>query len=97
MTFLDIFIVLLILFTILCLYFLIRNNKVCEFRISIGNKIYNNFLILIEDSVEEAGKYYTSACKEVCNKYTYDQMLYSFKPLKLKYWFTEEEIKLLKL
>lgn len=27
------------------------------------------------------------------NKYTYNQMLFSFKPLKLEAWFTEEELK----
>jgi hypothetical protein len=29
-------------------------------------------------------------------KYSYEDMLYSFKPLKLESWFTEEEIKILK-
>lgn len=27
------------------------------------------------------------------DKYTYEQMLYSFKPLKIESWYTEEEIK----
>ena len=26
------------------------------------------------------------------NKYTYNNMIFSIKPLKLKYWFTEEEL-----
>lgn len=29
-------------------------------------------------------------------KQSYEDMLYSFKPLKLESWFTEEEIKILK-
>ncbi len=30
------------------------------------------------------------------NKYSYDAMLNSFKPLKLESWYTEEEIKIMK-
>lgn len=30
------------------------------------------------------------------DKWTFDRMLYSFKPLKLEYWFTEEEIREIK-
>lgn len=29
------------------------------------------------------------------NKYTYNQILYSFKPLKFEAWFSEEEVKIL--
>lgn len=29
-------------------------------------------------------------------KWTFDQMLYSFRPLRLKYWFTDEELKEIK-
>lgn len=30
------------------------------------------------------------------NRYTYDQMLFSFKPLRLENWYTDEEITILK-
>lgn len=31
------------------------------------------------------------------DKHSYNKMLYSFKPLKLEYWYTLEEIELMKL
>ena len=68
---------------IISMYVLIRNNKVYKFRTHLINLIYkgvaNNFL----------------EKKELLDKYTYNNMLYSFKPLKFKYWFTEKELKLL--
>ena len=32
------------------------------------------------------------AFKWFLNKWTFNQMVFSLKPLKLKYWFTEEEL-----
>lgn len=34
-----------------------------------------------------------SAFDWFAGKYSYEQFLYSLKPLKLEYWFTEEELK----
>lgn len=34
-----------------------------------------------------------SRLDEIYNRNSYDEMLYSIRPLKVKYWFTEEEIK----
>lgn len=58
-------------------YFLVRNDRVYAFRLYILDLNPNKRL----------------ACIELHEKYSYEQMLYSFKPLKLKYWFTEEELK----
>lgn len=38
-------------------------------------------------------EHHNDAFKWFCDKHSYDRMLYSLKPLKLKYWFTDEEIK----
>lgn len=35
---------------------------------------------------------FDSAFDWFCDQYTYEEMLFSFKPLKLKYWYTEEEL-----
>ncbi|MDE5902806.1 MAG: hypothetical protein K2H21_06270 [Muribaculaceae bacterium] len=32
---------------------------------------------------------------DIVERYSYDRMLYSLRPLKLEAWFTEEEIKIL--
>ena len=33
--------------------------------------------------------------EEICNKWSYDQMLYSFKPLNFETWYDEDEIRFL--
>lgn len=62
-------------------YILWRNDKVLDFRL----KIIEAFL-----SANRRG------IKNPLEKYSYEDMLYSIKPLKLEAWFTEEEIKILK-
>lgn len=66
---------------IICFYLLLRNGKVCDFRIK-----FIKFANLAN---------YKEVIK-LHDKYSYEEMLYSFKPLKLEAWFTEEEIKILK-
>lgn len=69
--------ILVYIFTFYMFYLLIRNDKVLNLRINI---IYLELCNKIT-----IGKY--------SKRYSYSKMLFSFKPLKLKYWFTEEEIK----
>lgn len=69
---------------IICILY--RNNKVLDFRLKIINLEYQRSLEAIKQ-----GLYFKH--KDLYNKYSYNKMLYSIKPLKLKYWFTEEEIK----
>lgn len=45
----------------------------------------------IHSGMDDIGKAY-----EICDKYNYEDMLYSLKPLTLEAWYTEEEIKILK-
>lgn len=35
-------------------------------------------------------------CYQIIDKYSYEQILFSFKPFKLEAWFTLEEIKFIK-
>ena len=60
-----------------CIYFFSRNKKVCEFRLYILDLNPNKI----------------RACIKLYKKYSYEQMLFSFKPLRLEFWFTEEELK----
>lgn len=72
-------------------YILYRNKKVGRFRmmlismaqVAAGRAIYRG-----EYDIE---KYYG-----LCDKYSYNDMLFSFKPLTLEAWYVEEEIKMLK-
>lgn len=70
-------------------YFIVRNFFVMMF----GSKIIDlcsKHNLRRED--ETRGGYYESAYDWFFHKYSYGKFLFSFKPLKLKYWYTEEEI-----
>lgn len=74
--------------TALGCYRLYRNDKVYEFRYKI--------LDLESERHSEAirqGLFFKRL--NLIDKHSYDDMLRSFKPLKLENWFTEEEIKYL--
>lgn len=71
-----------------CFYFLIRNNKVLEFSYEIIELCHQYNLRRINEDVFE----YESAYRWFLDKYSYDQLLYSFMPLKLENWYTKEEI-----
>lgn len=62
------------------IYMLNRNDKVYAFR----SKIIDDVPL---------GHWWKA--REIFNKYTYEDMLYSIKPLKLESWYTEDEIKIL--
>ena len=82
---LEILLVILFIGIIISSYFLCRNDKVCTFRCTITNLEYARTKEAIHQGLHHE-------YRNLHDKYTYDQMLYSIKPLKLKYWFTEEEI-----
>ena len=76
--------ILLLFVLITCDYLQYRERKVWEFRSRI-NELCIQYMIrhpLYESY--EMDLYY--------NKYTFKQMLFSIKPLKLKYWYTKEEL-----
>lgn len=86
-------VVIIILFTALaisfvalmvCKYLIYRNEKVLEFR-----------LMILDICAEYLNNHTDSKINDVdrfANKYTDRQLLYSIKPLKLKYWYTKEEL-----
>lgn len=85
---------------VLSVYFLIRNNNVLYFRVTYVRNAYNYLHKTLHCCIneEDLNEYY-KLCDKVNNaidRYSYEKMLFSFKPLKLEYWFTEEEIKYLK-
>ena len=74
------------------MYLLIRNKKVCEFRVYIVDLIYSKLCNMIAD---EASYQDNSYLWDMLKDISYEEMLFSFKPLKMECWFTEEELKLL--
>lgn len=75
-----------------CVYLGIRIYKVAVFRRKLLNMSheYNHRRI-----VEGGFRFDTdkNAYMWFSDKWTFSQMLFSFKPLKLEYWFTEDELK----
>jgi len=68
----------------LCIWFQIRNNAVYNFR----NKILDACCITTAKGIR-SGEF--NDCNYIYgNMDSYDKMMYSFKPLKPKYWISEE-------
>ena len=69
-----------------------RINDVYKFKLDIINLVYSRGKILFSDNkFEEAFK-----VESLKNKWDYMDMVNSYKPLVLKEWYTEDEIKLMK-
>ena len=89
----TLFLIFLILITIeLCIAIyicFIRNVKVYKFRRYIAGLIYLKALNMLNNNIpiEEIDHLW-----DIINNVSYNKMLFSFKPLKLEYWFTNEEI-----
>ena len=97
----------IILFCVLLAWALIlafRNNKTYAFTRFYGDasfQVVGDFLNSLHDDQElkdreEEYKELKKMCRQIINKYSYEQILFSFKPFKLKSWFTPEEIEFIK-
>jgi hypothetical protein len=88
----------------LCLYVLHRNNKVYHFNVSLGNFLFDEMKRILntykddnefhQDEVNY--NYIKEKVQLLLDKHSYDRYLYSFNPLKLEKWFTEEELEFMK-
>ena len=95
-------ILLLILLILVALwsYIVIRNNKVCCFTISLGDLLFDELKRILntyKDDYEfnKDENNYNNIKEKVqllLDKHSYEKYLYSFKPLKLEKWFTEEDL-----
>ena len=82
----------------------LRNNKTCAFATFYSNaafEVVGNFLKSLHDDQElqdkeEEYKELKKMCFQIVYKYSYEQILYSFKPFKLEAWFTPEEVEFIK-
>lgn len=88
----------------ICFYFAMRNNKVYEFRLKVIDKVFDKIDKKIwsydgdEEFIAHYHEYieYRDKLRQIQQRYTYDKMLYSLKPLKMEKWFSPEELELLK-
>ena len=67
------------------IYLLIRNFKVCD------------FLMKLLQKSEDSDTLVWSQRLKVIKSLSYEKILFSFKPLKYKYWLTPEQMKLFKM
>lgn len=98
-------IVILVAILVATFFLMWRNNQVCDFRIEINHKcndVLRDFLYTIKNDKEldeRYGEYEQLEMKadEIPSKHSYASMLFSLKPLKPEYWFTNEEIEFMNL
>lgn len=83
-------IMLTILFFVNVYYFIIRNNKVRKFRLYIVDLIHSRACDMIDDG---ASLQDISYLWNMLDDISYEEMLFSFKPLKMECWFTDDELK----
>lgn len=81
-------IAILVIFQAYCIYILYRNKKTYNFRMEISEMCYD----YNDRRIKERDLNFKSAYEWFYEKYSYEKMLYSFKPLKLEVWFTEKEL-----
>ncbi|MCM1170094.1 MAG: hypothetical protein NC324_09190 [Bacteroides sp.] len=81
----------MILMVALSCYIFSRNGAVYRFMIMINELAYAASMQRIGANRSD---FYEP--RVLADKYEYNDMLYSFKPLKLEDWYTEEEIRTLK-
>ncbi len=92
---------LFIFFLTISLYILIRNFRVYRFQMRITDGCFGYLLGYLhqfkDDSEfsEHLDEYYEkqSIMYEMADRYSYGSMLFSFTPLKLEYWFDDDEIR----
>jgi hypothetical protein len=97
------FLIVLILVA-LSLYLGIRNNKVYYFKISFGHFLFDELMRILktykDDDEFSKDEDNLNIIREkvyfLLNKHSYNKYLFSFKPLKLEKWFTEEELEFIK-
>lgn len=74
-----------VLITVLSLYFLYRIDKVYKFRCQIIDLVCKAQIKSVNNGIFNLEQY-----DSIYYKHSYNDMLYSFKPLKLGKWFTKE-------
>ena len=100
-------ILLIVLFCVLLVWALIiafRNRKTYQFTRMYGDaafQVVGDFLNSLHNDKElqekeEEYRKLKKMCRQIVDKYSYEQILFSLKPFKLESWFTPEEVEFIK-
>jgi hypothetical protein len=97
------FIFIIVVFS-LALFIFLRNDKTLIFSLTYAHaafKVVEEFLNSLHDDQElaERNQEYEDLkkmCNQILYKHSYHRILFSFKPFKLNYWFTPEEVEFIK-
>ena len=87
-----------------CFYVLHRNNKVYYFNVGLNDFLFDELKRILNTYKDDCEfhedennyNYINEKIQFLLNKNSYNKYLYSFKPLKLEKWFSEEEIEFMK-
>ena len=77
---------------VIAVYLDMRDDRVYAFSKHIIDCSHDEIQRVLYEDIDR-GKQLLEQFKKIYDQNTYDRMLYSIKPLKVKYWFTEEEIR----
>ena len=88
----------------LCFYVLHRNNKVYRFNVGLSDFLFGEMKRILNTYKDDCEfhkdennyNYIKEKIEYLLNKHSYNKYLYSFKPLKLEKWFSEEELEFMK-
>ena len=93
----NLILIVLVILAVFGFYFLNRNNEVYCFSISLSNFLFDE-LIRISNTYKDENNYNYISEKvySLLDKHSYNEYLYSFKPLKLEKWFSKEDLEFMK-
>ena len=97
------FIFIIVLFS-LALFIFLRNDKTLIFSLMYADatfKVLEDFINSLHNDQELADRNQEyeelkKMCNQILYKHSYNEILFSFKPFKLKSWFTPEEVEFIK-
>lgn len=84
--------IILFMALVIAVYLDIRNDRVYAFLKHIIDCSHDEIQRVLYEDIDR-GKQLLEQFNKIYERNSYNRMLFSIKPLKVKYWFTEEEIK----
>lgn len=96
----NLILIVLLILIVICFYVLYRNNEVYYFKRILNISLFDELIRILnsyknDDELHKDENNYNYIKEKVLfllNKHSYNKYLFSFKPLKLKKWFNEEEL-----